>query len=331
MRLPEDLSLALSEELAKVPRKGLSEAAAELSQRYRSSERDKHKVFMSDEMHRLAYLAVRLPATFAVVARVLEEIKKRLPDFSPKSVCDLGAGPGTATWAAIKEFPDIAQAVLYEKDSQWLGIGRRLMEKADEQCLREAVWRQGDISDEFAFEPQDLVVLSYVVGELPVVELCEYISKIWKLTGHVLAIIEPGTLHGFERIRLVRERLIQEGAFMVAPCPHCNTCPMAHGDWCHFSQRLERSAWHMSIKDVALGYEDEKYSYVVVSKTPVALPEARVLRHPQHHSGHIDLTLCAREGLEHQVVSRRQGAVYKQARKLEWGDGWEKARMKDEE
>jgi ribosomal protein RSM22 (predicted rRNA methylase) len=159
-----------------------------------------------------------------------------------------------------------------------------------------------------------------VVGELPLEAVQTLISTMWQLTAQVLVVIEPGTPHGFERIRLVRQQLIESGAFLVAPCPHAGDCPMANGDWCHFSQRLERSSMHMAVKSVMLGYEDEKFSYVVASKTPVVLPDARILRHPQHHSGHVDLQLCAQDGLEKRVISRRHGPLYKLARKLEWGD-----------
>jgi Mitochondrial small ribosomal subunit Rsm22 len=47
-----------------------------------------------------AYGLVRLPACFAVASRVLHELSTRLPGFSPRSLLDFGAGPGTASWAA---------------------------------------------------------------------------------------------------------------------------------------------------------------------------------------------------------------------------------------
>lgn len=320
MRLPDDLNSALSLEISTMPRGVLAKAAQELSARYRSQARDKRQTFMTEDAHRLAYLAVRMPATYAVVWRVLSEIKQGMPDFNPLSLCDIGAGPGTASWAAVDQYPQIAQVTLHEKDVNWLSIGQRLMQHADHQVLQQACWRQSDLRQGIDTVSPELVILSYVIGELPLEELPALVSKTWAMTSQVLVIIEPGTPHGFERIRAARQQLINSGAFLIAPCPHCDACPMSKGDWCHFSQRLERSSMHMAVKDVVMGYEDEKFSYVAAAKTPVPLPEARILRHPQQHSGHVELFLCAREGLEQRVISRRQGALYKQARKLEWGD-----------
>ncbi len=320
MRLPDDLNSALSHELATVPRSALTAASEELSKRYRSAERDKKPVFMTTLAHRLAYLAVRMPATYAVVRTVLEEIKHRIPDFAPHSLLDVGAGPGTATWAAINTFPELTLLALHEKDSAWLELGERLMRKSACAQLNAARWSQRDITQNSVAERHDLVIMSYVIGELPLEKLGEVISQTWQSVDHVLVVIEPGTPHGFERIRLARELLIQAGGWLVAPCPHCKACPMPSDDWCHFSKRLERSSIHMSVKDVGLGYEDEKYSYVVAAREPIVLPEARILRHPQIHSGHVDMFVCAQNGLEKRIISRRQGEVYKKARKLDWGD-----------
>lgn len=320
MRLPDDLSTALSHELSTLPRSVLAAASEELSKRYRSSERDKRPIFMTTLAHRLAYVAVRMPATYAVVGTVLDEIKQRMPDFAPHSLLDVGAGPGTATWAAINAFPKLQHIELHEKDGDWLDLGRRLMRQSEQPELKKASWSQRDIASKGIAGEYELIIMSYVIGELPIDRLLEVILQTWQSASQVLVVIEPGTPHGFERIRFAREQLIQAGGWVAAPCPHCKACPMPSDDWCHFSKRLERSSVHMAVKDVLLGYEDEKYSYVVASRQPVVLPEARILRHPQIHSGHVDMFLCSKEGLEKKTISRRHGEVYKKARKLDWGD-----------
>ncbi len=320
MSLPQELTLALEQQLSKIPRSTLTSAAADLTSRYRSPDRNQLQTFMLTDQHRLSYLAARLPATFAVVKKVLEECQKQMPDFSPRSLADIGAGPGTATWAAANVFFSIDSTTLYEKDDGWLRLGKAMMETSTNSAVKNAVWRQADLAEKVDFTTSDLAILSYVVGELDLEVMKRLVADAWNSVSQMLVIIEPGTPHGFERIRLIREQLIQLGAFLVAPCPHHDKCPMSGSDWCHFSARLERSSLHRAVKEGSMGYEDEKFSYVAVSKTPVVLPQARILRHPMHHSGHTEFVLCTPEGLEKRTISRRHKELYKKAKKLEWGD-----------
>src|SRR5262249_16909277 len=119
--------------------------------------------------------------------------------------------------------------------------------------------------------------------------------------------------------------LIASAAEILAPCPHKHACPMATGgDWCHFSQRLERTAQHRQLKGGALGYEDEKFSYVIASRQDVPLESGPIVRHPGRHSGHIQLTLCTSAGrLETKTITRSSKQAFRLARKAEWGDTWE--------
>lgn len=320
MFLPEELRRSIDNLLARSPTHVLSRASVDLTGRYRSSERDQISTFMQSEAHRLAYLAVRMPATYAVNRRVFEECRDRIPDFAPLTCMDIGAGPGTATWAAVEAFPQLSQAFLFEKDVALMKLGTELMQEASSSALREAKWQEADFFESVSFPESDLTVLSYVAGELPSDVALGLVEKVWKATGKVMVIIEPGTPHGYKKIIAFRTQLLELGAFLVAPCPHQRACPLQGNDWCHFPVRLERSSLHRAVKDVSMGFEDEKYSYIVASKEPVVRPEARILRHPQRHSGHIDFTLCAQSGLEKKIISKRMGEVYKKARKLDWGD-----------
>ncbi|HTC78775.1 MAG TPA: small ribosomal subunit Rsm22 family protein, partial [Terriglobales bacterium] len=121
-----------------------------------------------------------------------------------------------------------------------------------------------------------------------------------------------------------RTQLIAAGVELVAPCPHEDECPMRGSarDWCHFSQRLERSGLHRQLKAGELGYEDEKFSYVVASKLPARKAAARIVRHPTVRKGHIELQLCAPGGLKKETIARSQGEEYRQARKAKWGEEW---------
>lgn len=47
-----------------------------------------------------AYASSRMPACYAVLFRVFDELHLHLPHFAPRTMLDFGSGPGTAIWAA---------------------------------------------------------------------------------------------------------------------------------------------------------------------------------------------------------------------------------------
>jgi ribosomal protein RSM22 (predicted rRNA methylase) len=135
-----------------------------------------------------------------------------------------------------------------------------------------------------------------------------------------LVLIEPGTPRGFSLIRKVRSDLLAAGARMIAPCPAETACPLADPDWCHFAARVERSSLHRRLKGGDLGYEDEKFSYVALARQSVDLPEARIIRHPMHHPGLIEIETCTPAGLRSERIARRDRERFRAARKAAWGD-----------
>ena len=110
---------------------------------------------------------------------------------------------------------------------------------------------------------------------------------------------------------------------MAAPCPAESACPVVILDWCHFAARVERSSLHRRLKDGQLNYEDEKFSYVALTRNAVSLPEARIIRHPRHQPGLITLEVCTPTGLQTERITKRIKDKFRAARKSAWGDVWE--------
>ena len=181
---------------------------------------------MATDEDRLAYLACRFPATYSTVHRTLIECQRRCPDFFPTSISDIGAGPGTATLAALDLFLSLKEVNLYERDAKWLEIGKSLINQIDYPSLKTVSWNPTDLAQDNHFNPSDMSVLSYVVGELPVNAMIKLVDRALTSTKEIFVVIEPGTPHGFERIRLIRSYLLEKGLNLVAPCPHQNKCPM---------------------------------------------------------------------------------------------------------
>lgn len=313
MPLPPELKVAIDRELAGVNRSQLAKASGHITEAYKQG---RFHGSLSSPDARAAYLATRLPATFAANMQVFREVARVVPDLNPLTLLDLGAGPGTAMWAAKQVWPSLLKYRLIENNGEFLRLGERLANNAEE-----IHWLENDISAMSQFPASDLVVLSYAIGELK--NPASVIEKAWDAAQKALVIIEPGTPRNFAVVVELRHQLISWGAQPIAPCPHSLECPMAHvGDWCHFAVRLERTAEHRRLKGGALGYEDEKFSYLAFSKSPVPQTDARIVRHPIIHSGHIQLTLCTAEGLQSPTVRRSQKPAFRAARKASWGDAW---------
>ena len=305
--------------LAGASTQGLAEVAQGLSERYRAGHGRGPRTYLPSQSDVEAYAASRLPATFAAVHAVLDEVARLRPGWVPRTMLDVGAGPGTAGWTASAQWPDMHRLELVERNERMIALGRQLARQASARAMREAVWRHEDCQRDCEGGRYDLVLASYLLGEVPQEEIPGLVSRLWAWSAEVLVLIEPGTPRGFALIRGSRERLIAEGALILAPCPHSRRCPMPAGDWCHFAQRVARSRLHRTAKRADLGYEDEKYAYVAVSRSPGVPVAGRVIRHPQFRPGHVRLEVCTGEGIQQRVVSRKQGREYRWARDCEWG------------
>lgn len=321
MRLPQELQAAIDAETASIAQRDRMRAVAELTGSYQQREARGRAIDSAAKL--AAYLQVRLPATFAADSRVFAEIASLRPDWQPRSLLDLGAGPGTAVWAALKVFPSIQEITLVERESRIVEAGRRLAATSQVRAIRDAVWLQSDLRE--ANVPDvDLVVVSYALGEMAARDRPAAVTFAWSHAKDVLVIVGPGTPADFATILSARTQLLDAGAHIVAPCPHETLCPMnGTRDWCHFAQRLERTSDHRRLKSGDLSYEDEKFSYLVVSGHAVPKASARIVRHPQKHGGHVQLSLCTNDGLKQATITKSQGDKYRLARKAEWGEAWD--------
>jgi len=318
MELPSALKAAVEKELEHIPLAALQRAASTLSQRYRAETRD-GLLHLDVELAIKAYLATRLPATYAAVRTSLEAVADAVPGFAPQTMLDVGAGPGTALWAAADCWPTLRAARMLEASAPAHAMGKKL--SAGLSSI-ESAWVGGDAAKDLSTQPPaDLVTLAYVLDELQPAAIPALTEQLWAKTLHMLVIVEPGTPAGWRRILTVRRHLIEAGARIAAPCPHAAPCPLAEPDWCHFARRVARSRIHRLAKGADAPFEDEKYIFVAATRLPVSRQPARVLAPPQQAKGRVELKLCRPEGEWHDVlVSKRDGEAYRLARRLDWGD-----------
>jgi ribosomal protein RSM22 (predicted rRNA methylase) len=314
--LPAELKAALDAKLHGVSRNDAAERAALISTTYRDGG---NSGAIRSETDALAYALARMPATYAAVTASLNALREINPGFAPTSLLDVGAGPGTASWVAAEAFSSLKVFTLLDANSALRTLALDLSH--DSARLKKMSYQRGDARAALAAaEAADLVVASYVIAELGEMERSALAELMWAKTRDTLLIVEPGTPAGYARIIALRAQLIALGAHVAAPCPHDGNCPLAAPDWCHFTQRLPRLRAHKQIKGAELPFEDEKFSYVALTRAPVAQRPSRVLTQPVVSKVEVTAKLCTSDGLAVTRVPSRTKAEYARARRWRWGD-----------
>lgn len=324
MILPPSLVEALDAEAAVAPASQLTAASAEISALYRREKKPPKGRFVSERIQRAAYAVTRMPATFAAVHAVLAEVRARAPEFEPRSLLDLGAGPGTVAWAAAEVFPEIETAILLEEDAGFIELGERLIAAAGGGLSCTPEWRRAVLPGPLPQGTHDLVTASYLLNEMLPAAGRALALQAWNATAGVLVVVEPGTVEGYRLLLEVRALLAGEGAHLIAPCPQAGACPLAATpEWCHFARRLPRSKAHKQAKGASLGFEDEKFFYLAFSRLPASPAAARVIEEPRQLKHAASLRLCKSGGtIEHTEIPKRDKDAFRRAKKLSWGDAW---------
>src|SRR6202047_3732539 len=206
--LPAELKAALDARLEGLSRSEPADRAAAISKTYRDGG---GSAAIRTGTDALAYALARMPATYAAVVASLNALREIAPDFAPKKLLDVGAGPGTATWAAAEAFSALQDFTLLDANPALRALALEL--SRDSMRLRDIRYQRGEARAALAgCEPADLVVASYVIGEIDEAERRALADAMWAKTRGMLLIVEPGTPAGYGRIIALRAQLIAPGA-----------------------------------------------------------------------------------------------------------------------
>jgi ribosomal protein RSM22 (predicted rRNA methylase) len=317
MEIPYELRMAIERLTAGFAIGELKRSAQSLSLRYRTEGGNGKRLATQDD-EAVAYAAARMPATYGAVYQSLKYALD-LTECRPQSLLDAGAGTGAAAWAA-DALLDLERIVCLEREEAMIRIGRILMREAGPPALRNAEWIRRDFTADAIPGKADLVIASYALNELGEEQRMHTVEKLWNAAEIMLLLVEPGTPAGYSQMMKARDVLLKQGAQIAAPCPHENECPLPQGDWCHFKCRVPRSRLHRLLKEGEAPYEDEKFTYLAVTRQPPKRGAARVLRHPAVDKGRITLDLCLSDRIGKIHIYKKDGALFKQARKAKCGD-----------
>lgn len=315
MELPVDIRCAVEEIASQYTLKQLSASEAALSEKYRG-ERVPGKKLIASRQEAVTYAVCRMPATYGAVTRALE--MTALPEI-PETLLDVGAGTGASTLAAAERFP-LRAVFCMEQEREMRELGQKLLAASELPALTRAKFRPGDIVKGTDGCHAELVLVSYVLNELPEKDLPKAVENLWEAAEQTLVLVEPGTPEGYRLLQRVKKILLPRGAYLAAPCPAECRCPLTAEDWCHFTCRVARSRLHKQLKGGDVPYEDEKFTFLVFTRKEPTRAENRVLRHPKIAPGNIALTLCEGSCVRDLTVTKKDGAIFKRARKADAGD-----------
>ncbi|KAJ9706293.1 hypothetical protein PVL29_001695 [Vitis rotundifolia] len=247
----------------------------------------------------VAYVASRMPAVYSACYRVLSEVRRRLPGFSPAGVLDFGSGTGSALWALREVWPRTLERInLVEPSKSMQRVSQSLIQDQKNLPLIHSYDSIQALTQKISKSERehDLVIASYVLGEIPSLkDRITIVRQLWDLTRDVLVLVEPGTPQGSNIISQMRSHILwmekrrsrknedasdevskdkmalKGGAYIVAPCPHDGPCPLEKtGKYCHFVQRLQRTtsqrAYKRSKGEPLRGFEDEKFCFVAFKR-----------------------------------------------------------------
>jgi SAM-dependent methyltransferase len=263
--------------------------------------------YMDEEKLLGAYLLFYWPVSYLQARGTLSELPAR-----PRSVLDLGSGPGPMAFAALDA--GAAEVVAADRSARALATARTLAADAGEPLgTREWNPAKGRPLAEIAPGKRfDLVTMGHVLNELfpgPDADarraalLEEALGLV--APGGSLLVVEPALRDTSRALLRVRDLLVARGVAVRAPCLFRGACPalLRETDWCHAERPIEPPPLVAQLGRAAgLRKEAVKMSYLVLAPKPeawAAPPPGRVFRivsEPLPSKGRLRYMGCGPEG-----------------------------------
>ena len=323
--LPHPIEEAISSILLQQETPEWIHRAVDLHIRYINGKID-NKKFVHDYLDALAYLGLRVPATYAQVFGALHAVHEVIPSWHPTSLLDIGSGPGTATWAAISQWPGLDEITCLDEDKDFILLGKQILK--DSKVPHHVHWKNRDLrlGIEENEGPYDLIIIANVLNELTPKGQEKLIGQAFNRCKGVFIIIEPGTPRGNNIVSAVGSKLGNAGK-LLAPYI-ANTFVKDTDYYLHFPQRFIRPEFQRRIRQqmreslkMASDWEESKYSYVAMSKFPAKKNYwARIVGEPEIQKGFLEIPIITAENLTNIKVMKRYKEAYTSAKRLRWGE-----------
>jgi SAM-dependent methyltransferase len=293
------------------------------------------EAYLADPELLAAYLAFYWPVSYAQARAILGE----LGDRPLGRVLDLGAGPLPMSWAALDAGASSVLALERVEAARALGLSLG-------QGLIEA--RGWEANHPLPEGPFDTIVCGHLLNELylgtrePSQHRAALLAQALRRLSPDgrLVVIEPALRETSRGLLEVRDRLLADGAVVLAPCLMQAPCPARtrDSDWCHAERAWTPPAEHAALAQAArLHKERLKMSYLVLGVSPAPHHPAdrfRVVSDRLDEKGKLVRIGCGPRGRHRLVLRERdraehnrdfdaleRGDVVRAAALVEKGDG----------
>lgn len=218
--------------------KNLSDAVMQLSNFFIDHPRDQTP--WNEPYCKLAYRHYYFPLNYIRNMRVIEQ-GKRVHFFQHiDHTIDWGAGPGTAS-LALKNSLNLKSQILIEKSTTALASFKDIYDQLQNPSTTAVL----DLKKINVDKNRTLLTLSYSLTEMA------DLPAGWD-QFEALMIVEPSTRDDGRKLLQVRQKLIDAGYTIWAPCLHQKTCPLlAHSksDWCHDRVHVIAPDWFKKLEE----------------------------------------------------------------------------------
>lgn len=311
------LDLALREVEQENNIKGLKQVSQEVSKKYMASFSGGTPLVKTKEQT-LAYSIIRMRATFAACNEALSQISD---GEDIRCVLDVGSGTGAGILACYNRF-GFSSIDAVELEAEMINLSKTIIGKIDKDLLNKVNYISKDATKLDFNKKYDVVFTSYFLNELKKEDRICLVKKLYDAATRYLVIVEPGTPNNHKEMMEIKNIICSLGGRIVAPCKR-NDCPLLDtDDWCHFKTRVQRSSLGRELKGGTKGYEDEKYTFLVVLKDGKVKTNYtnRIIRDIVYGKGKVMVRVCTPNGIETKTISKSQKEMYKAIKNMKIGD-----------